>query len=103
METDILIENINKQLIVTKKLDNNDGYTWTIASRLGETIHLAEEFFGERDTNYTILGVEFVSSEQPQIWYPGNRKHIIIQLTKESLLNEFQAFFQLSFRYLCPL
>ena len=90
------MENIQQQLFMTRELENKDGYSWTLASRLGDILHLAEQEFGERDKSYTILGIEFVVSGRPQIWYPGNRKHIVIQLTKESLYDEFQAIYQLA-------
>ncbi|NBR14512.1 MAG: hypothetical protein EBU01_08005, partial [Crocinitomicaceae bacterium] len=72
------------------------GFTWTVASRLGEAIDLAERLYGDRDKSYTILGVEFVLSDRPKIWYPGSQKFIIIQLTASSLSDEFQALYQLS-------
>jgi hypothetical protein len=82
--------------IIAEKLKTNDGYTWTLASRLGEILHIAEQRFGTRDKEYTILGIEFVLLERPKIWYPGNRKHIVIQLTTKSLYNESQALYQLA-------
>jgi len=90
------MENINNNLFIAKELDSKDGYTWTVASRLGDALHLAEQLYGDRDKSYTILGVEFVLADRPQIWYPGNRKFIVIQLTASSLTNEFQALYQLS-------
>ena len=69
--------NINNDLLVTQCLPN--GYTWTLASRLEDMIYMAEELFGPRDQSYTMLGIEFVA-DGPRIWYPGDRKHIIIQL-----------------------
>jgi len=84
-------------LLIARELDNKDGYTWTLASRLGEALHLAEQLFGERDKNYTVLGIEFIGENNPpRIWYPGNRKHVVIQLTKASLYDEFQALYQLA-------
>jgi hypothetical protein len=38
-----------------------------------------EQLFGRRNHDYTILGIEF-SGTIPQIWFPGDRKHIAIQL-----------------------
>ena len=70
--------NINSDLLITQPM--SDGtWTWTLASRLGDMLHMAEELFAPRDYSYTILGIEFVSGI-PQIWYPGSRRHIIIQL-----------------------
>lgn len=90
------MDNIIQHLFITKELEEKNGYTWTLASRLGEALNLAEQFFGDRDRSYTILGVEFIAATNSQIWYPGNRKHIVIQLTNDALFNEFQAYYQLS-------
>ena len=51
--------NINSDLLVTQPLPNDNGYTWTLASLLGDMLHIAEELFGPRDLSYTILGIEF--------------------------------------------
>lgn len=47
------------------------GYTWTLASLLGDMLTEAQNRYGERDLNYTILGIEF-SPHGPQIWYPNS-------------------------------
>jgi hypothetical protein len=47
------------------------GFGWTLTSRLGDTLKLAESVYGKRDESWTILGVEFSSSGPPQLWYPG--------------------------------
>jgi hypothetical protein len=85
---------INPTLLIAKALPPS-GYTWTLTSRLGQILRLAEAQFGERDRSYTILGVEFVESH-PQIWYPGNCKHIAIQLGVECLHNNVRACYQLA-------
>ena len=75
------------------------GFTWTVVSRLSETLKNAEQRYGERDLSWTLLGVEFSDLKQPEVWYPfikDNRKHIIIQLTKSASKNEKEALFQLS-------
>ncbi len=72
------------------------GYTWTITSKLGHILRTAEEKYGNRDKEYTILGVEVSQNEQPQIWYPGNCKHIAIQLTQGCIVNMNRAVFQLA-------
>lgn len=74
------------------------GYTWTLASRLGDMLFKAEAFFGSRDATFTILGTEFTSKEQPQIWFPGwpERKNIIVQLTREVSENFDQACYQMA-------
>lgn len=85
--------NISSALLVTECHDN--GYTWTLASRLGDMLYIAEELFGPRDSSYTVLGIEFVS-DNPRIWYPGDRKHIIIQLDLSAATNMLQACYQMA-------
>ena len=85
--------NINNDLLVRQCLPN--GYTWTLASRLGDMIYMAEKLFGPRDLSYTILGIEFVA-DGPRIWYPGDRKHIIIQLCPSAATDMSQACYQMA-------
>ncbi len=87
--------NVNSELLVTQRLSDGSGYTWTLASRLGEMLQMAEGLFGQRDSSYTILGVEFIVGI-PQIWYPGNCKHIIIQLNQNAATNMLQACYQMA-------
>jgi hypothetical protein len=84
---------LNPDLLFATKTEK--GYTWTLASRLGEMLHLAQELFGLRDNSYTILGVEFVA-DNPRIWYPGNRRDIIIQLSPLAATDMSQACYQLA-------
>lgn len=84
-----------KNLLITEQLETKDGYTYTLASRLGNMLSMAEQMFGERDRTYTILGTEFYDGV-PQLWYPGNCKNIVIQLNKDTLNNEHQAYYQLA-------
>ena len=86
---------VKSDLLYAQPLSDRDGYTWTLVSRLGEMLYMAEELFGPRDRSYTILGVEFVS-DNPRIWYPGNCQHIIIQLDLSAATNMFQACYQLA-------
>jgi hypothetical protein len=72
------------------------GYSWTIVSKLGNIINVAETRYGKRDYSYTILGIELTQEDCPQIWYPGNCKDIIIQITKDCLNNMNQAIFQVA-------
>ena len=87
--------NINSDLLVAQRLPDSNGYTWTLASRLSDMLHMAEEVFGPRDPSYTILGIEFVS-DNPRIWYPGNRRHIVIQLSLLAATNMSKACYQLA-------
>lgn len=73
----------------------DDGYTWTLTTRLGAMIAEVEERYGQRDQSWTVLGVEF-SSDGPQIWYPGNRKHIAIQLAPNAIEDTVLACYQLA-------
>jgi hypothetical protein len=56
---------------------------------------LAQECFGERNKNYTILGIEF-SSSGPMVWYPKSAKNIVIQLSEEAFSSEKLALYQLA-------
>lgn len=75
-----------------------NGNTWTLTSRLGKILQIAEEEFGERDKSWTLLGVEFTDAEQPSTWYPFGfeSKNIIIQLTRNTSRNELKALYQLA-------
>lgn len=86
---------IEIDLFVARPLPTNNGYSWTLASLLGDMLHRAEQIFGPRDSSYTILGVEFCAGT-PQLWYPGNRRHIAIQLTMECLTDQVRACYQLA-------
>jgi hypothetical protein len=75
------------------------GFSWTLPSRLGQILMEAESIYGERDKTWTILGVEFVTSDQPAIWYPyshKDKKYLLVQLTKKALQDEQEALLQLS-------
>lgn len=86
---------IKSDLLYAQPLPDRDGYTWTLVSRLGEMLYMAEELFGPRDLSYTILGIEFVE-DGPRIWYPENRKHIIIQLGPLAATDLLRACHQLA-------
>lgn len=87
--------NVNSELLVTNPLPNGSGYTWTLASRLGEMLQMVEELFGKRDSSYTILGVEFIVGKS-KIWYPGSCKHIVIQLNELAATDMSQACYQMA-------
>ena len=89
---------IAETLIVTQKID--DVYTWTLPSRLGDMLHLAEEQFGPRDCSYTILGIHFIEG-YPMLWYPKYRedkqnKNIVVTLDKCVITNPVGAYHQLA-------
>lgn len=82
-----------------------NGYSWTITSKLGHILRIAEEKYGPRDYSYTILGVEFNQDGHPRIWYPGNCKNVIIQITLNCLNDLNRAVFQVAheaIHCLCP-
>lgn len=83
---------IRKRSLYAK--EHKTGYSWTLATVLGETILMAEELFGSRDTSYTLLGIDY--AKKGRSWFPGNCKHIIIQLTKSCLMDRQDAYSQLS-------
>lgn len=72
------------------------GFSWTLTSKLGDILNQAEAAFGQRDMTWTILGVEFYHLPNPQVWYPGNRNHISIQLTIPCLTNLNEGVYQLA-------
>lgn len=79
------LEKIQQQLFITKGRESKNGFTWTVASKLGDTLYCAEQYFGERDKTYTILGIEFILRGNPQVWYPENCGNIVIQLKQVSI------------------
>lgn len=86
---------VKDSLIIANPLASGDGYTWTLASRLGEMISDIEAQFGKRDRSWTILGIEFCDSG-PKIWFPGDSEQIIIQLGLSAKEDQVQALFQLA-------
>lgn len=73
----------------------NDGYTWTLVSRLGAMLSEIEGLYGRRDMSWTPIGVEF-GPECPQLWFPGNCKHIAIQLAPNARWDNVLACYQLA-------
>lgn len=80
---------------LTHPLPTNDGYTWTLASRLGAMLREIEILYGERDKSWTFVGVEF-EKNGPQNWFPGNCGNIAIQLNTNALNNAVLAHYQLA-------
>ena len=96
---------IDNNIFSCDPLPSNNGYMWTIVSRLGDMFNKAEELFGVRDKEYTILGIELANNSQPQIWFPGNCKYVIIQITEDCSKNMEKAIFQVAheaIHCLCP-
>lgn len=86
---------MESDLLFARRLPKGDGYTYTLASRLGDILAKAEEMFGPRDAEYSILGVE-LHGTKPQVWYPGNRKHVIVQLAESCITDMPRACFQMA-------
>ncbi len=84
---------INPELLVAK--NTATGFTWTLASRLGDMLHRADDLLGERDSSYTILGIEFVA-DVPRLWYPGNRRHVVVQLHSSAAAEMSRACYQMA-------
>jgi hypothetical protein len=80
---------------VAAPLCTGDGYTYTLTTRLGHMLHEVESCYGSRDKDWTILGVEF-GQDVPQLWYPGNRRHVAIQLAQNAIESELLACYQLA-------
>lgn len=86
-------------LWATKPLSSGDGYTWTMASRTGDMLEMAENLFGPRDMSWTILGAEIRKDDtDPQNWFPGypRRKDIIFQLAPSATNGVRFACYQLA-------
>ena len=73
----------------------NGGFTWSLASVAGDLLTEAELRFGQRDQSWTFCGVEF-SPHGPQIWFPGDRKNIVIQLSMHATTDWRRAVWQLA-------
>jgi hypothetical protein len=55
---------------------------------------LAEEKYGPRNEHWTLLGIELGAHGHPEIWYPGNARQIIIQLTPMCATNMVEACYE---------
>lgn len=80
---------------IAERLPEQNGFSWTLPSRLGAMLRKAEESYGERDRDWTVLGIEF-GPDRPRIWYPGNCQHIVVQLDPNELDDERLACYQLA-------
>ena len=85
---------VEDRILVGMYDDGIPGYTWTLQSRLGEMLSLAEEWYGGRDRSYTILGFEFVEDSQC-LYYLGDDiyKQILIHLPTYALNNYEQCLY----------
>ncbi len=71
------------------------GYTYTLASALGDLLSDAEEKYGARESSYCFLGIEF-GATGPKVWFPGHRKNVVIQLSLNSLTGNQCALYELA-------
>jgi hypothetical protein len=78
-----------------ESLPENNGFTWTLVSRLGAMLQEVEGLYGRRDMSWTPIGVEF-GPETPQLWFPGNCKNIAIQLAPNAQWDNVLACYQLA-------
>jgi len=86
-------------LWATRPLSSGGGYAWSMASRTGDMLEMAENLFGPRDMSWTILGAEIRKDDtDPQNWYPGypRRKDIIFQLAPSATNGVRFACYQLA-------
>lgn len=87
-------------LFDTHPLPNNGGYAWTLTSRIGDMLWKAEQLFGARDLNWTILGAEICqTSNVPLNWYPrcnDGCKDIVFQLVPPADKDVVRANYQLA-------
>ncbi len=82
-----------------------NGHSWTITSRAGHILQSAEEKYGKRNPDFTLLGIEFTSDSHPRTWFPGNCGNIIIQITENCISDMDRAVFQVAHEivhFLCP-
>ncbi|MGF1546580.1 MAG: hypothetical protein ACFCUG_04595 [Thiotrichales bacterium] len=71
------------------------AFTYTLASLTGVAIDEVEARIGPRDPGHLLLGVEFIDRDSAGIWFPGDKDHIVIQLTEAAMGDEQRALYQL--------
>lgn len=80
---------------VATALPSNDGYTWTLVTRMGQMLAEIEAEYGPRDMSWTPIGIEF-GPDTPQLWFPGNCRNIAIQLAMNAVWDNTLACYQLA-------
>lgn len=94
----------NENIFFCRQL-NEYEYSWSITSRLSDMLSIAEDYLGERNKEYSIIGIEIENTEQPYIWYPDNSKHVIIRIAENCINNMNEAIFEVAhecIHCLCP-
>ncbi|SHH05915.1 hypothetical protein [Bradyrhizobium erythrophlei] len=71
------------------------GCAYTLTTMLGEYLREAERTYGQRNMEWTILGIEF-SGTIPHVWFPNNENLVSVMLTESAALEPNRALFQLS-------
>jgi hypothetical protein len=83
----------------TQRFGSADGiggyYTYTLTKKLGEYLREAERRYGQRNMEWTILGIEFCGSV-PHVWFPYHEKLVSIMLTDSAASNTEEAMFQIA-------
>lgn len=69
---------------------------WTITTLLGHILGTAEAKYGNRDHSYTILGIELYDGTNPDFWFPGNCKNVVIRITNDCREDINKAVFQVA-------
>ena len=98
---DVGLVHVSPSLAMAEPCGAGSGcaFTWTLATRFSDALHFAEQRYGRRDLNWTLLGVDFARVHLPQIFYVGHssgRKDIVVHLTAEAAIDEKNALFQLA-------
>lgn len=74
-----------------------EGRTWTLTTLLGKFLAFAQEDFGPRQLDWTILGVEFGSGPTPHIFYPQpGQRYVVVTLGASARVDLRQAIFHLA-------
>lgn len=81
--------------LCTTPLPAGDGYGYTLTTILGEFLDDLEARYGPRDRSYTLLGIEFCEAG-PMIWYPHNRKNVVVMLSTGVAPHPNNAIFELA-------
>lgn len=107
-----IVKNLDGELRLTQAstipLSNDDakgftssrtlgGRTYSYSTALGTLLQKAEDLFGDRDKNWTPLGVEIaLDNDTPSVWFPGNSTFISICLSSQCQNDVHRGLFQLA-------
>jgi hypothetical protein len=80
---------------VAERRPDNLGFTNTLTTLLGRFLLELETTCGQRDREYTLLGVEFCEGG-PFIWYPFNCGYVSIMLSDGAQQNLSCALFEMA-------